>query len=139
MSVNTSAAVTCPICRAPSRRYCRKESARYFACTSCNTLFQHPMPAADVMAKYVDQEYADGAYQDYVRARDLKLLTFRSRARQILARGEELGVQRAATPPAATSWRPRWKSGLTRTAWRSRRSPSRKRPTRYGLGCSRAT
>jgi SAM-dependent methyltransferase len=44
------------------------------------------MPAADVMAQYVDQEYADGAYQDYVRARDLKLLTFRSRARQILAR-----------------------------------------------------
>lgn len=86
MTVQTKRGVACLICASPARPYCRKDSARYYGCQACNTLFQHPMPAADVMAKYVDEEYATGAYQDYVRARNLKMLTFRSRARQILAR-----------------------------------------------------
>jgi len=44
------------------------------------------------MRDYVNTEYQDGAYTDYVRARDLKLMTFRERARQIrdLASGDRL-------------------------------------------------
>lgn len=76
----------CPICASTARFHCRKESARYYRCAPCGTIFQYPMPTAEAMAQYVDREYASGPYKEYVRARDLKLLTFRKRARQIVAR-----------------------------------------------------
>src|SRR5262245_4303355 len=85
MSLRPARVTACPICAARARFYCRKETARYFRCSACGTIFQHPMPTAAAMAAYVNQEYADGAYGAYVRARDLKLLTFRRRSRQIAA------------------------------------------------------
>lgn len=73
----------CPICEALAASYCRKGRAHYFRCAVCGTIFQHPMPSIEDMLAYVNEGYADGAYDAYVRARDLKLLTFRQRAGQI--------------------------------------------------------
>jgi SAM-dependent methyltransferase len=86
MSRRSARNATCPICKAVARPYCRKEMALYYHCGSCDTIFQDPMPTAESMAAYVDQEYSAGRYKDYVEARDLKLLTFRERAKQIVAK-----------------------------------------------------
>lgn len=86
MTTSLAQAVACPVCNADAEHYCHKAPAEYYACRSCDTIFQYPMPTPDAMAEYVDREYVSGPYAAYVRARDLKLLTFRARARQIAAR-----------------------------------------------------
>ncbi len=76
----------CPICSEPSSYYCRKEPADYFKCRRCATMFQSPLPTIEQMRNYVDKEYSAGVYREYVRAADLKRLTFRDRARAIKKR-----------------------------------------------------
>src|SRR5687768_10126672 len=86
MTTRARRVAVCPICASTARSHCRKQSAQYYRCLPCGTIFQAPMPTAEAMARYVDHEYATGPYAEYVRARVLKLLTFRQRARQIVAR-----------------------------------------------------
>src|SRR4051812_10808434 len=86
MSGRGNRTAVCPICGASARLHCRKQTARYYRCLPCGTVFQDPMPTPEAMARYVDLEYASGPYREYVRAHELKLLTFRQRARQVVAR-----------------------------------------------------
>ncbi len=62
--------VACPVCLAgrTRRSYCRQE-AHYFICGSCALIFQHPLPTGNSMVAWADEEYASGAYRDYVAAR----------------------------------------------------------------------
>lgn len=86
-TANTAQA-QCLICTADSDFYCFKPPAKYFKCPQCATIFQHPLPSAQEMVSYADQEYSDGLYGEYVQARDLKFLTFRRRMRDIRRRTE---------------------------------------------------
>jgi len=78
----------CPICGAASVYYCLKTPANYFRCPQCETIFQHPLPTVERMMKYADQEYAEGLYEEYVQARDLKYLTFCKRMASIESRSQ---------------------------------------------------
>jgi SAM-dependent methyltransferase len=70
----------CPICDARTvRPYCRKAQATYFLCTSCDLIFQHPLPTPTAMREWADAEYTDGAYHDYVAARPMKIRHFEDR------------------------------------------------------------
>src|SRR4051794_29936933 len=92
--IATAQQAVCLICSHEAAPYCVKGPAHYHACPQCGTIFQWPMPSLQQMAEYADQEYRDGVYADYVRARDLKLTTFRHRMRTIrrLASGHLLDV-----------------------------------------------
>jgi len=80
----------CPICSSSTRFHCTKTTdghlGTYYHCTNCDTIFLDPMPSADVMRDYVNQEYSDGVYASHVRARPLKETMFAARSRQIYAR-----------------------------------------------------
>ena len=80
---NGTATPPCPVCATQALFYCRRQQARYFLCRACGTIFQDPMPTIEAMRAYVDEEYAVGAYEAYVRARKIKLLTFAERAARI--------------------------------------------------------
>jgi SAM-dependent methyltransferase len=84
--MNRTDRVTCPICRVDASFYCRVAPATYYRCGSCGTIFQSPMPAIADMVRYADAEYAEGAYASYVKARDIKRLTFRERVAAIAKR-----------------------------------------------------
>lgn len=75
--------------------YCHKSPAMYFRCADCSFIFQHPPPPPDDIRSYADTEYNGGLYQDYVRAREMKLEHFRQRLAAIrshIARGRLLDV-----------------------------------------------
>ena len=83
----TTDAAVCPICRTMGAgRYVRKEGADYYRCRSCAALFQQPLPAADVMLRYAEVEYAHGGYRAYVGAREMKIEHFRRRMASIRPR-----------------------------------------------------
>lgn len=69
----------CVLCALPARASYRKGTARYWECTRCGLLFQHPLPDPGEMQGFAESEYASGVYQEYVRARDLKKSTFHER------------------------------------------------------------
>jgi 2-polyprenyl-3-methyl-5-hydroxy-6-metoxy-1,4-benzoquinol methylase len=70
----------CPVCTSvDTNRYCHKDTSEYFACTSCQALFQHPVPDRQAMLNYAETEYAEGVYGEYVGAREMKLAHFAAR------------------------------------------------------------
>jgi 2-polyprenyl-3-methyl-5-hydroxy-6-metoxy-1,4-benzoquinol methylase len=70
----------CPVCLTGQPVfYCRKQQARYFSCGHCGLIFQHPLPTAESMAAWADEEYASGAYHEYVAARPMKTRHFEQR------------------------------------------------------------
>jgi 2-polyprenyl-3-methyl-5-hydroxy-6-metoxy-1,4-benzoquinol methylase len=70
----------CPVCLAGQPTfYCQKQRARYFICDHCGLIFQHPLPTTESMAAWADEEYASGAYHDYVAARPMKMRHFEQR------------------------------------------------------------
>lgn len=84
--------MTCPINGLPGTFYCRKDDAVYYLEPTSGTIFQARMPSVDAMKQYADDEYAAGVYQEYAKARDLKIETARPRLAAIkqLARGKRL-------------------------------------------------
>jgi 2-polyprenyl-3-methyl-5-hydroxy-6-metoxy-1,4-benzoquinol methylase len=86
----SSAGPTCLICSTSTRFHCTKGKGKgvgtYYRCTRCETIFLDPMPSAEAMQAYVNEEYAHGAYAANVKARHLKEATFSARAKQIYAR-----------------------------------------------------
>jgi 2-polyprenyl-3-methyl-5-hydroxy-6-metoxy-1,4-benzoquinol methylase len=74
----------CPACLAATiAPYCRRQEANYFICRSCALIFQHPLPTGDSMVAWADEEYASGAYRDYVEARPMKIRHFEDRLADI--------------------------------------------------------
>jgi len=75
------AAPRCPVCQSGgTARYCRKASADYYACGTCQALFQFPLPGREAMLGYAEAEYEDGGlYNEYVEAREMKLAHFTAR------------------------------------------------------------
>src|SRR5690348_18017163 len=88
--------VCCKICGGPRiRPYCRKQAANYYVCRDCELIFQFPRPSEPVMIDYVNAEYHNGHYGEYVTAQDMKLEHFRrrmERMRPYLKRGRLLDV-----------------------------------------------
>ena len=76
----------CPICGVRAKPKQAVPPTMYYGCSVCETHFQHPMPTIDQMHTYVQDEYANGVYQDYVSAANLKAATFSRRARLIAER-----------------------------------------------------
>ena len=89
---SAATAVLCPVNGLPARPYCRKDNAQYYLEPASGTIFQAEMPSVDTMNQYADVEYSSGAYQEYAKARDLKLATAGPRLAMIkqCAKGKRL-------------------------------------------------
>lgn len=91
-----SVPVSCKICgHGRLRVYCRKGMAAYYTCRDCGIIFQFPRPSEDAMIAYVNREYTNGHYEEYVTAREMKLDHFRwrmKRMRPYLKHGRLLDV-----------------------------------------------
>src|SRR5437764_599946 len=75
---------SCKICGGGRLRgYCQKEMAKYYTCGDCGIIFQYPRPSEATMIEYVNEEYQDGHYGEYVAAREMKIDHFRWRMKTI--------------------------------------------------------
>jgi 2-polyprenyl-3-methyl-5-hydroxy-6-metoxy-1,4-benzoquinol methylase len=98
MTDGLHASLTCAICGSTAvARHCLKPPATYYRCRSCSFIFQHPPPSKADIHAYADTEYkAGGLYDEYVRARTMKIEHFRRRlagiAPQLPSRGRLLDV-----------------------------------------------
>jgi 2-polyprenyl-3-methyl-5-hydroxy-6-metoxy-1,4-benzoquinol methylase len=75
--------------------YCHKQTATYYACKDCGVIFQFPRPSEEAMIDYVNAEYQNGNYGEYVTAQDMKFEHFRwrmERMRPYLKGGRLLDV-----------------------------------------------
>jgi len=73
----------CPVTGENAEFYCQKEQAIYLKSKYTNVIFLQNMPVSQAMQDYVDEAYEHGVYQDYIKAKDLKLLTADVRLNQI--------------------------------------------------------
>lgn len=73
----------CPLTGQAAKFYCRKEGVDYYINALDQVIFLGNMPSPDVMLKYADNHYETGVYQDYVKAKALKILTANIRLKQI--------------------------------------------------------
>ena len=79
-----TAITTCVVCGSTATRPAySKDGSHYWSCAGCGLLFLHPLPDPGEMHGFADSEYSGGAYEEYARARDLKMATFRDRCRVI--------------------------------------------------------
>lgn len=76
--------IICPICGNKSKIYYKFNTASYFKCDFCTSIFQHPLPNINDLNKYADNEYSDGLYNQYVQAAKLKKATFEERVKNII-------------------------------------------------------
>ncbi len=75
--------VPCKICISDNAKlYCVKESASYYICKSCHSIFQHPLPESRHMAEYAERQYQSDNYRRYIDARQIKHSHFRKRLKQ---------------------------------------------------------
>lgn len=65
----------CPVTGAPGKFYCKKDGHAYYLNEGSGIIFQSPLPEVKDMESYADQEYAEGAYRNYVQAEALKKKT----------------------------------------------------------------
>jgi len=85
--------LACTVCGAlGSRAYRSRAEACYYRCPACGVLFQHPAPDRSAVQEYANVEYEQGAYREYVQAREMKLEHFRRRIAIVgrFARGRSL-------------------------------------------------
>src|SRR3990167_3053781 len=73
MSANISK--NCPVTGVPAEFYCKKEGINYYINRTDNVIFLSPMPAANNMMDYANDYYQAGVYNDYLNAKELKILT----------------------------------------------------------------
>jgi 2-polyprenyl-3-methyl-5-hydroxy-6-metoxy-1,4-benzoquinol methylase len=73
----------CPVTGQPSTLYCRKDSANYFINKQSGIIFLGEMPDSRKMETYANDQFKDGAYRDYLEAKDLKVLTANERLDRI--------------------------------------------------------
>lgn len=83
-SVLIDSNLNCPICQNPSQKYHEFSDTNYHRCSSCGLLFLHPRPTVDTMLKYAEEQYKGGVYEDYTKARELKIATFQRRIQHII-------------------------------------------------------
>jgi 2-polyprenyl-3-methyl-5-hydroxy-6-metoxy-1,4-benzoquinol methylase len=75
----------CPICNhAETKFYFPKNKANYFRCSTCGTIFQHPLPTLQEMIEYANAQYDDGVYKEYLKADEIKYATFEYRLDKVL-------------------------------------------------------
>jgi SAM-dependent methyltransferase len=85
----------CIVCGSATRPAYEKGGSEYHRCDGCGLLFLHPLPDPGEMQGFAEAEYSGGAYEEYARARDLKMATFRDRCAVIeryVPRGRLLDV-----------------------------------------------
>lgn len=73
----------CPITGEASQFYCQKQNADYFINQKNGVIFLGTMPPVCSMMEYANEHYEKGVYQDYLKAKDLKILTATIRLKQI--------------------------------------------------------
>lgn len=73
----------CPVCSKEATKSFQKETATYYRCGDCETVFQFPMPSPKEMQDFANSLYKDGAYADYVKAKPMKVHTFRQRLESV--------------------------------------------------------
>ncbi len=71
--------IKCFLCGAQASFYCDLEGGSYFRCPKCGGMCLHPTPSLEEMRTYAEGHDKDGVYNDYTKARPLKLATFRKR------------------------------------------------------------
>jgi 2-polyprenyl-3-methyl-5-hydroxy-6-metoxy-1,4-benzoquinol methylase len=69
----------CVICGRQADDFCALDDAQYRICGGCGLVFQHPLPTRGAMVAWADNEYASGAYRDYVQSRPMKIRHFEDR------------------------------------------------------------
>lgn len=74
----------CPVCHSHCEKSFSKPPGVYYSCDKCQSMFLWPMPTVEQMQQYANDQYRDGHYADYVKAKDLKTYTFQGRITEIL-------------------------------------------------------
>lgn len=77
--------ITCPVCDQTqfTFRFTKKERD-FWRCDACGLIKQHPLPTPEALEAYYDQSYAQGMYESFAAATQMKELTATSRMKQIL-------------------------------------------------------
>lgn len=75
----------CPVTGQAARLYCRKGSADYHINEQAGIIFLGKMPDVQEMESYANEQFTEGAYKDYLDAKQLKLLTANERLDKISA------------------------------------------------------
>lgn len=73
----------CPVTNQKADFYCQKDGINYYINRKDGIIFLSPMPATNNMLDYANDNYQSGAYQDYINAKELKILTANIRLNQI--------------------------------------------------------
>lgn len=73
----------CPVTNQNATLYCKKGGINYYINRQDCIIFLSPMPATNNMMDYANDHYETGVYQDYINAKELKILTANIRLNQI--------------------------------------------------------
>lgn len=83
MTVSAQTKARSPLTGQDASFYCKKEQVDYFYDRGGGVIFMGAMPSVEKMAAYANDHYKTGVYQDYVKAKPLKILTAHVRLDQI--------------------------------------------------------
>ena len=74
----------CPLCgRSEFKKRFTKKERHFFRCLGCDIELQSPLPTLQQLADFYEGSFADGMYQDFAAADELKKMTARQRIKEI--------------------------------------------------------
>ena len=74
----------CPLCGVTSFKKCFSKKGRdFFECLQCDMQLQSPLPTLQELSDFYDNSFADGMYQDFAAADELKQMTAQQRIKEI--------------------------------------------------------
>lgn len=71
--------IACFLCGRRASFYCELAGGNYYRCPECGSMCLYPTPTLEEMRAYAESHYKAGVYNEYTKARPLKLATFRGR------------------------------------------------------------
>lgn len=73
--MNPQAIKYCPVTGNEAKFYCQKQGINYYINPTNGVIFLSPMPEPTNMMDYANDHYQTGVYNDYLNAKELKILT----------------------------------------------------------------
>ena len=74
----------CPLCgKTEFRKRFSKKNRDFYRCLTCGIELQYPLPTLPELSEYYNHSFADGMYQEFTAASEMKEMTARQRIKEI--------------------------------------------------------
>ena len=84
MASELNPTLECPLCGVVEFRKCfTKKDRHFYQCSQCDMQMQSPLPTLTELADYYEQSFANGMYQEFAAADEMKRMTARQRISEI--------------------------------------------------------